>query len=460
MTPGQVLNGKYELLSELGDGGMGCVWRARDIRLDAPVAVKLMHAQLVGSADARSRFDREAKAAARVRSPHVVQVLDIGVEETRRTPFIVMELLSGQNLRERLARSGRMEPREVVRLVNHVARALTVAHDLGIVHRDLKPANIFLVRNAEATVAKVVDFGIAKWAAQPLQDASTETGMLLGTPYYMSPEQITSAKHVDFRADLWSLAVITVECLTGGLPFAADNLPGLIFAICGRRAAAPSSLGAVPRGLDSWFERATALDPAERFQSAEELALELRALCEAGPMLFQRTETLAPPPPRTLQETSVPPLSHTSTAVVQQRRRAWKRWVSAGAALLAVLLSTWALREVASRASASSALATSELPLTASPPAPIETPRAERSLSGEPPPETPHLETPALPEPTTAQPPTKDRTPTQPRENAREEKTETRAKPPAPAPKPKPPARPPITKPKPKPSPPYTWDTQ
>jgi serine/threonine-protein kinase len=372
MKPGQILDGKYELLSELGDGGMGCVWRARDLRLDALVAVKVMHAQLSGSADARARFDREAKAAARVRSPHVVQVLDVGVDGASGAPFIVMELLSGLSLRERLAQSGRLPPRDVARLVNHVARALSVAHEMGIVHRDLKPANIFLVRNADASVAKVLDFGIAKWASQPLLDGSTETGMLLGTPYYMSPEQISSAKHVDYRSDLWSLAVISVECLTGRLPFAADNLPGLVFAICHRRAPAPSTLGPVPRGLDAWFERATALEPERRFQSAEELALELRALCEADPIPRLYTETLTLPPPRTLTETSVGTLNNTSTTVARERRRwTWLRWTGAGAALLALVASTWMLSGPSSEPQVISAT------LGPAPPAPHQQPSPE-----------------------------------------------------------------------------------
>lgn len=264
---------------------MGVVWRAEDVRLaGASVAVKLLHAREAANPEIRARFEAEARTAARLRgSPHIVQVLDVGVDGEDDAPFIAMELLEGETLRDRLLRTGTLGPAELARIMWDVARGLTRAHELGVIHRDLKPANIFLVRNMDAELAKVLDFGIAKRLAGSWHHAPTATGALLGTPSYMSPEQIVSSRDVDLRADLWSLAVIAVECLTGKLPFEADNLPGLALLICQGHATLPSRLGPVPPGFDSWFQRAIQLAPDQRFRSAVEMGEELRQLCSAVP---------------------------------------------------------------------------------------------------------------------------------------------------------------------------------
>ncbi|MEY2935810.1 MAG: hypothetical protein RL033_6559, partial [Pseudomonadota bacterium] len=205
---------------------MGVVWRAEDLQLAAPVAVKLLHGRHAHHPELRARFEAEAAIGAQLRGPHVVQVFERGVDGPSALPFIAMELLEGESLQERLARCGPLTPAELLRIVAQVARALTRAHALGIIHRDLKPANLFLVRDGETELAKVLDFGIAKRFADPAGRMRTVTGNLLGTPTYMSPEQITGSKRVDHRCDLWSLAVIAVECLTGRLPFDAEHLPG------------------------------------------------------------------------------------------------------------------------------------------------------------------------------------------------------------------------------------------
>jgi eukaryotic-like serine/threonine-protein kinase len=292
VTPGTVLSGKYKLISLLGEGGMGAVWRAEDLRLaGAPVAIKLMHSRDASQPEIRARFEQEVRTAAKLRNPHVAQVYDVGVDEQTGAPFFAMELLEGETLKERLVRGGLLDPAEVARVVSHVAHGLSRAHELGIVHRDLKPANIFLVQNADGGLAKVLDFGIAKRSSHSLMQGATATGMLLGTPYYMSPEQILSSKDVDHRSDIWSLAVIAVECLTGRLPFEADNLPGLSLAICQGRSSAPSLLGDVPPGFDAWFFRATSLDRELRFASALQLAEELRNIC--GTIESQRSAARA-----------------------------------------------------------------------------------------------------------------------------------------------------------------------
>jgi eukaryotic-like serine/threonine-protein kinase len=346
MSEGLVLKGKYRLIALLGEGGMGSVWRAHDSRLDAPIAIKLMHPRAAEDAEGRARFAREASAAAHLRGPHVVQVFDVDIDDATGAPFIAMELLDGMSLRERLAQAGRLPPREVAKIVVHVARALSRAHDAQLVHRDLKPANIFLERNADDEIAKVLDFGIAKWTSRPLGDAATRTGMLLGTPHYMSPEQISSSKYVDHRTDLWSLSVIAVECMTGSLPFSADNLPGLALSICQGRAQLPSQLGPVPRGFDAWFARGTQLDPEQRFQSANELARTLQRCCDddaAPAALLTRTypeQSRAPfgmdvqMSSTSLSGTSAPGASAPDRHGV---RRRWPWLVAGGVAVLALL---------------------------------------------------------------------------------------------------------------------------
>jgi serine/threonine-protein kinase len=277
MQPGTVLSGKYRLDALLGRGGMGSVWRALHLGLDAPVAVKLMDPAIMKTSGMLARFHREAQAAAQLRSPHVVQIFDHGVDAESGIPFIVMELLDGESLAERLARVRLLTPRETNQIVTEVCRALARAHDAGIVHRDLKPANLFLIENGDQEVTKVLDFGIAK-SQLPADgvDSMTHSGAILGTPLYMSPEQIRGGKTVDARSDLWSLAVVTCECLTGNRPFSAESIGALTLAICTDPLPRPSQLGLVPPGFDEWFARAVERDPSRRFQTARELADELR----------------------------------------------------------------------------------------------------------------------------------------------------------------------------------------
>ena len=280
---GTVLASKYALRSKLGQGGMGSVWRAEHLQLRSPVAIKLIDQEIARNPEALARFMREAQAAAALRSPHVVQIFDFGADEG--VPYIAMELLEGESLAGRLERTRVLSPSETAHIVTQISRAVTKAHDAGIVHRDLKPDNVFLVRNDEEEVAKVLDFGIAKApnAFGASTGSATRTGSLLGTPYYMSPEQAEGNRHVDGRADLWALGVIAYECLVGRRPFEADALGALLLAICTRPMPIPSKHAPVPQGFDVWFAHACAREPNERFQSARELALELRRVCgEAG----------------------------------------------------------------------------------------------------------------------------------------------------------------------------------
>jgi serine/threonine-protein kinase len=296
MSEGLVLSGRYRLLSRLGAGGMGSVWRARDLTLDADVAVKLMGAEFVGSGEAVARFRREARAAAAIRSGHVVQILDYGVDGD--TPFIAMELLRGESLAERLARTGPLSAVAVSHLLGHVARALTLAHEHGIVHRDLKPDNIFIVREGDEDVAKVLDFGVAR-RREGLGDSSglqTRAGAILGTPFYMSPEQ-SGGEPVDELSDIWAFGVIACECLTGSRPFVGDTLGALFRAVCIADIPTPSSLGAVPEGFDAWFARAAAREKSVRYKTVRQAAADLKEVC-ARPVVARSQASLPQPQPQ------------------------------------------------------------------------------------------------------------------------------------------------------------------
>jgi len=265
---------RFQLNRLLGRGGMGSVWHATHLGLDVPCALKFIEGALANRAEAAVRFQREAKAAAQLRSPHVVQILDHGIFNG--TPYIAMELLEGEDLGKRLDRVRRLSPNEVVAIVRDVARALGRAHACGIIHRDLKPDNIFLVHDDDREIAKVLDFGIAKMKTGELS-TKTRTGELLGTPHYMSPEQAQGTREIDSRSDLWSLAVIVFECLTGTRPFDSGALGDLLVRIIAYPIPVPSEIADVPAGFDAWWSRAAARDPADRFQTAKALAESLAA---------------------------------------------------------------------------------------------------------------------------------------------------------------------------------------
>lgn len=274
-TPGEVIANRYQLISKLGEGGMGSVWRAEHVTLRSPVALKFIEASIAQSEEASARFMREAQSAAALRSTHVVQIFDYGID--RDVPYIAMELLVGDSLRDRMDKV-RLAPRQLADVMTQVCRAMSKAHEAGVVHRDLKPDNIFLVSEDDQEICKVLDFGIAKVSDNGLNGVSsaTRTGTIMGTPYYMSPEQAQGNRTVDYRADLWALAIIVFECVTGSVPFQSDALGDLILRICVRPIPRPSELGPVPPGFDEWFERASNRDPTLRFQSAREFADSLR----------------------------------------------------------------------------------------------------------------------------------------------------------------------------------------
>src|ERR1700733_4926068 len=266
---GTVVAGRFRLVRELGHGGMGSVWLAQDTSLDTPCAIKFIHGAAAEDPAMRSRFEREAKSAAQLRSPNVVQILDHGVSDG--TPYIAMELLEGEDLDQRLRRVGRLSPHETIYIMSQVGKALGRANQAGLVHRDLKPANIFLVRDEERDIPKVLDFGVAKSSMPELADSSTKTGALMGTPYYMSPEQTRGTKALDHRSDLWALGVIVFQCMTGRLPFLSESLGDLLFKIGTDPLPVPSQVAPdLPPGFDAWWARAAQRDPTQRYQTAKE----------------------------------------------------------------------------------------------------------------------------------------------------------------------------------------------
>ena len=272
-----LVGGKYRLVKLIGRGGMGSVWEARHCNLGTPVAIKFIEAEYANSAEARSRFDKEAKAAATIQSKHAIQILDNGVTEEGK-PYIVMELLQGEPLDKRIDRLGQLTLQDTARIIQQVSRGLSKAHERGIIHRDLKPENVFIVHNNDDDdeVAKVLDFGIAKIQSSPHSPgitSSTKTGAVLGTPFYMSPEQARGLRNVDHRTDVWSLGVIAFKCVTGKLPFDGESVGDLLVKICTAPIPLPShSVPGLPQAFDSWFMRALEREPDRRFANVTELA--------------------------------------------------------------------------------------------------------------------------------------------------------------------------------------------
>jgi serine/threonine-protein kinase len=269
---------------------MGSVWVADHRALQTQVVVKFMHAQLTGDKESLLRFSREAAASANVKSPHVVQVHDHGIAPDG-APFIVMELLEGTDLATYSEKTGPMPLLEVEHVISQTCKALSRAHERGIIHRDIKPQNLFLTNVGGGEVfVKVLDFGIAKASdSHHAISSATKTGAMMGTPYYMSPEQMIGAKGIDHRTDLWGLGVVAFECLTGHKPFDAETIGGLALAICSAPMPVPSQInGMLSADVDRWFARACAREATQRFSSAKEMADALHVLVTGHEPSHQR----------------------------------------------------------------------------------------------------------------------------------------------------------------------------
>jgi serine/threonine protein kinase/tetratricopeptide (TPR) repeat protein len=279
--PGQIIGGKYALVRPLAAGGMGSVWVARHTGLDVEVAIKRMSPALASDAVARARFEREAKAAARLKSPYVVQVHDFGVDGG--APYIAMELLAGEDLGALLERSGRLSLARAAAIFTQACKGVKAAHEAGIVHRDIKPSNIFLARMGDDEVVKILDFGIARPSEPVSGTDKTASGILVGTPLSMSPEQARGAE-AGPATDLWSLAVVLHFAVTGRLPFSGATMAEILAAIL-RDPPPPASRFSpdLPPSLDRFFEKAMAKEPDARFASATRMADAFAALVSESP---------------------------------------------------------------------------------------------------------------------------------------------------------------------------------
>ncbi|HEY3497971.1 MAG TPA: serine/threonine-protein kinase [Polyangiaceae bacterium] len=285
LETGQIIEGKYRIVRLIGEGGMGAVYEGENVRINRRVAIKILHAGFTSNVEVTQRFEREAQAAGRIGNDHILEVLDLG-SMSNGDHFIVMEFLDGEPLSSRIKRLTRMTPLALAPLIRQVLVGLEAAHRAGIVHRDLKPDNIFILKTkaGNADYVKIIDFGISKF--QPLSGDGmkmTRTGAVMGTPYYMSPEQASGSQEADVRSDLYSVGVILFEAVTGQVPFDAATFNQLLFKIVLSDVPRPETL---VRDLDPGFAsiitKAMARDVNQRFQTSEDFRKAIAAWLERG----------------------------------------------------------------------------------------------------------------------------------------------------------------------------------
>jgi eukaryotic-like serine/threonine-protein kinase len=276
---GTTVAGKYRVDRMIGRGGMGAVFQAANLAIGKRVALKFLNREAAQNREACLRFQLEAEAAGLAESEHIVQIFDSGVTDSG-LPFLVMELLTGEDLRGRLRREGRLSVGPALRIATQVLRALVRAHEAGIVHRDLKPDNVFLcARDESPSFVKVVDFGISKVARARIADTLTRRGTVLGTAFYMSPEQAQSFADIDGRTDLFSVGAILFEMLAGKPPHVAPTYEAVLIAICTHDALdVRSEVPEVPAAVAALISRALERDRDRRFQSAREFLAALAPL--------------------------------------------------------------------------------------------------------------------------------------------------------------------------------------
>ena len=384
---GDVLAGKYRVERVLGRGGMGVVVAATHLHLDQRVAIKFLLPDALSHADVVSRFAREAKAASKVTSEHVAKVIDVGTLDSG-APYMVMEYLEGHDLAAEVEAKGRLPVEEAVTHVLQALEALAEAHKAGIVHRDLKPANLFLANRPDKTsIIKVLDFGISK--LPQAGGAVTHTAAIMGSPLYMSPEQLVSSKSVDARSDVWSIGVVLYELLSGAPPYRADSMPEIVALILQAplaplREARPD----VPEALAAVVARCLEKQPVARYANVAELARALAPFTPDGRRSFERiarvldldTKAVVAPGSVTLPLASSTPLPTGSatenpawTAPSTGRRPpAWLAYVGVAVVLGAVAIG-W---KVHSAAAPVSSAASDSPPPTATQPSAATTPTA------------------------------------------------------------------------------------
>ncbi|WP_081427080.1 serine/threonine-protein kinase [Sorangium cellulosum] len=291
-TEGRAVMDKYRLERRLGGGGMGDLWLGFDIKLRRRVVIKFIRSFAATEPELIARFEREARASARVRSPYVIETYDYGVD--RGCAFIVMEYLEGEDMNRRLDRERKLPLAQAATLFTQLGKALDAVHAAGVIHRDLKPGNIFITSSGGDELVKVLDFGVAKSSCS--RDRITKTGMVLGTPRYMSPEQTMAPKQVDYRSDLWSMAVILYRATTGQCPFAGATINELVRHICQTSFPRASELAPeLPPSIDAFFTRAFEFDPGARFQSGKEMMEAFAEIVQQVPASLR-----SPEPPRAI----------------------------------------------------------------------------------------------------------------------------------------------------------------
>src|SRR4051812_19143532 len=340
---GAVLAGRYRVERVLGQGGMGVVVKAMHLQLHQPVAMKFLLPEVLGNQQVVQRFLREAQAAVRLKSEHVARVIDVGSLESG-APYMVLEYLEGSDLsnfpRSQLTVGG------VVDLVLQACEALAEAHSLGIVHRDIKPANFFITRGSDGTpMLKVLDFGISK---SPVAGSNlTATQSVMGTPAYMSPEQMRSSRDVDHRTDIWALGVVLYELLQGMPPYGGDTFSSMVIKVVNDPL--PRLTVALPGDLDAIVYRCLEKDPARRFQNIAELAHALAPYAQSetqAAISVQRTANIvgtSPSRPALDPGTGQRNVPSTISGAVGARtmppaRRRWPVFATIGTVVVAVVV--------------------------------------------------------------------------------------------------------------------------
>ncbi|MBX3215587.1 MAG: protein kinase [Labilithrix sp.] len=302
IEPGTVIDGKYRVVRRIGEGGMGTVFEGENVRIERRVAIKVLHDHVASSSEFAQRFEREARASARIGSPHVCDVLDLG-DLPNGERFIVMEFLDGESLEDRLDKTT-LTAAELAPIAFEILEGLGTMHQAGVVHRDLKPANVFLARGrGKSEIVKILDFGVAKILPRADEPGEmTSTGMMMGTPLYMSPEQARGARDVDGRTDLYAASVIFYRALTGAMPHTGDNLHELLFKIVLEE---PRPIRELVPDVDEEFAalvtKGLARDAEQRYGSAREFQEALSAWGAAqgrASLAFAVTLPSEPPPLR------------------------------------------------------------------------------------------------------------------------------------------------------------------
>ncbi len=411
---GDVIGGKYQITKVLGVGGMGVVVAVKHLQLNELYAMKFLLPGAAGDKEMHGRFMREARAAVRIKSEHVARVADVG-ELDSGAPYLLMEYLEGTDLADLLTNEGPLRVATACEYVMQAAAGIAEAHALGIVHRDLKPANLFLTRRSDgAPLVKVLDFGIAKAIEEgPFNSSLTETQSVFGSPAYMSPEQLRSAKNVDARTDIWGLGVILYELLTGTSPWQAETQSGLLAAIA---ADAPDPLRGhrpeIPMDLEEVVMRCLEKDRSKRFQDVAALVSELSGFAEeSGVVSVERVLRLSKPDSSRSLPVVVPRVAPAPASSRTEFARTEKPWTTQRdpgtksnrfallglaalgcAAALVVGVVFLKRSELAGQSPASPATATSSIPVASvstSPvvePAPSVAPPATSSVAAAPPP--------------------------------------------------------------------------